>query len=64
MADATRQSGWAEHEREQRRSWLRLTPRQRLDWLWEARSFAKRAEEARRRVAGSPTAPSTTDRQG
>jgi hypothetical protein len=44
MADAT----WLEHEAEQRRAWLRLTPRQRLDWLWEAKSFARRAEEARR----------------
>lgn len=49
MADAPRGPGWAEHEREQRRAWLRLTFRQRLDWLWEARTFALRAEEARRR---------------
>jgi hypothetical protein len=49
MADPPRPSGWADHEREQRRAWLRLTARQRLDWLWEARGFALRAEEARRR---------------
>jgi hypothetical protein len=42
------ETGWAEHERDQRKAWLRLTPRQRLDWLWEARLFALRAEEARR----------------
>jgi hypothetical protein len=47
MADAPPEAGWLEHEREQRRAWLRLTPRQRLDWLWEAKSFARRAEEAR-----------------
>lgn len=48
MADPTGDAGWVEHEREQRRAWLRLTPRQRLDWLWLARSFALRAAEARR----------------
>jgi hypothetical protein len=49
MADPPRETGWAEHEREQRRAWLRLTARQRLDWLWEARAFSLRAEEARRK---------------
>jgi len=49
MADPPRLSGWEEHERAQRRAWLRLTARQRLDWLWEARAFALRAEEARRK---------------
>ena len=54
MADSQRPSGWAEHERAQRQAWLRLTARQRLDWLWEARAFVlralvPRAEEARRR---------------
>jgi hypothetical protein len=53
MADVTQEAGWAEHDRDQRRAWLRLTPRQRLDWLWEARSFALRAEEARRRRLAS-----------
>jgi hypothetical protein len=48
VADAASEAGWLEHEREQRQAWLRLTPRQRLDWLWEAKSFARRAEEARR----------------
>jgi len=62
MADAPSDAGWQEHEREQRRAWLRLTPRQRLDWLWEAKSFARRAEEARLAREGpatstSPTAP-------
>jgi hypothetical protein len=64
MADAPAEAGWLEHEREQRRAWLRLTSRQRLDWLWEAKSFALRAEEARRLRQGpgaqaprDPTAP-------
>jgi len=48
MADPRLDAGWIGHEREQRRAWLRLTARQRLDWLWEARTFALRAEEARR----------------
>jgi len=43
MADSTGEDAWMEHDREQRRAWLRLTPRQRLDWLWSARSFALRA---------------------
>lgn len=49
MGEDPRDAGWAEHEREQRRAWLRLTPRQRLDWLWAARVFVLRADEARRR---------------
>ena len=55
MADSPRHSGWEDHERAQRQAWLRLTVRQRLDWLWEARAFALRAEEARRKreLAGS-----------
>ena len=56
MADDRPASGWTEHEREQRRAWLRLTPRQRLDWLWEARAFVLRADEARRRQAARPAA--------
>jgi hypothetical protein len=57
MADAPRDSGWALHEREQRRAWLRLTHRQRLDWLWQARSFALRVEEAGRARAAAPAPP-------
>ena len=57
MADASAETGWLEHEREQRRAWLRLTPRQRLDWLWEARSFALRAEEASRLRATTEATP-------
>lgn len=47
-------SGWEAHEREQRLAWLALTPRQRLDWLWEAKLFARRVEEARLRAASGP----------
>lgn len=47
MADGPAETGWLEHEREQRRAWLRLTPRQRLDWLWEAKSFALQVGETR-----------------
>lgn len=55
MADPSTEAGWLEHEREQRRAWLRLTPRQRLEWLWKARTFALRAEEAKRlREAAAP----------
>jgi hypothetical protein len=49
MADSPGDDAWTEHDREQRRAWLRLTPRQRLDWLWSARSFVLRAAEARSR---------------
>jgi hypothetical protein len=60
MADSVGASGWAEHDREQRRAWLRLTPRQRLDWLWSARSFALRVAEARKqRQQAGPTAVDT-----
>lgn len=35
--------GWKAHEEEQRRSWLRLTPAQRLAWLEDAKEFAREA---------------------
>jgi len=52
-------TGWTEHEREQRVAWLRLTPRQRLDWLWQAKLFVRRAAEAREQASGPPVEPST-----
>jgi hypothetical protein len=65
MADAGRDSGWTDHERAQRRAWARLSPRQRLDWLWEAKGFARRAEEARRRrVAAEATLGADGDGEG
>jgi hypothetical protein len=44
--EATRKAAFAEHAREQQRAWLRLTYRQRLDWLWQAKRFAARALQA------------------
>jgi hypothetical protein len=46
MIDATRAASYAERVREQQRGWLRLTYRQRLDWLWQAKLFAARALQA------------------
>jgi hypothetical protein len=60
MADAPPEAAWLEHEAEQRRAWLRLTHRQRLDWLWEAKSFARRAEEARRVREADAAPPSAS----
>jgi hypothetical protein len=44
--EATRKAAFAAHAREQQRAWLRLTYRQRLDWLWQAKLFAARALQA------------------
>lgn len=44
-----RPDGWAEHGESQRRAWQATTPRQRLEWLEEAKRFAKRAQEAAKR---------------
>ncbi len=38
--------GWKDPEREQRRAWLKLSHRERLDWLWQAKLFARRALNA------------------
>lgn len=58
MVDATRPgTGWEAHEREQRLAWLQLTPRQRLDWLWQAKLFAQRVAEARRREGAGVASP-------
>jgi hypothetical protein len=46
MDEATRKAAFAEHAREQQNAWLRLTYRQRLDWLWQAKLFAARALQA------------------
>jgi len=60
MADSTRDRGWAEHERQQRQAWLRLTSRQRLEWLWQARTFSLRAEAAERLPSTTATDPTAT----
>ncbi len=50
-----REDGWKKHEREQRERWARLTYRERLDWLQQAKDFARRAIEsaAKRRRSGA-----------
>jgi hypothetical protein len=48
-------TGFEAHRRAQQRAWLRLSYRQRLDWLEQAKRFAARAvatARARRRRAG------------
>ncbi len=58
MVDAPRPgTGWDAHEREQRLAWMQLTPRQRLDWLWQAKLFARRVAEARQRGAPGEAGP-------
>jgi hypothetical protein len=53
MAENTPESGFERHRREQRRAWLRLSYRERLEWLEQAKRFATRAlEAARARRAG------------
>ncbi len=55
MDEATRNGAFAAHAREQQRAWLRLTYRQRLDWLWQAKLFAARAlRAAEQRRASKP----------
>jgi hypothetical protein len=44
--EATRKAAFAEHASAQQRAWMRLTYRQRLDWLWQAKLFAARALRA------------------
>ena len=45
--------GWAAHEEAQHQEWLRSTFRQRLEWLEQAKRFAKAAAAATRvRPAG------------
>jgi hypothetical protein len=46
--------GWKVHEQAQRRAWLSLSYRQRLDWLWQAKMFAARALGAAQRKNDQP----------
>jgi len=57
MAEAA--NAWTEHAREQLRRWARLTPQQKLDWLWQAKLFAEKArQQARlRRKRPGPALP-------
>ncbi len=52
----SRPDGWKAHEEEQRRSWLRLTPAERLAWLEGAKEFAREALGAAHRNASTKTA--------
>jgi hypothetical protein len=53
--------GWRQHDEEQRRAWRSLSPRQRLRWLEQAKSFVRRAlasaRERRRRASDAKSAP-------
>lgn len=40
MVEAKQSEGWRAREREQLQAWLKLSYRQRLDWLWQAKLFA------------------------
>jgi hypothetical protein len=43
VVEAKPSDGWRAREREQLQAWLKLSYRQRLDWLWQAKLFAERA---------------------
>jgi hypothetical protein len=43
MAEAA--DAWTKHSREQLLRWARLTPQQKLDWLWQAKLFAAKARQ-------------------
>ena len=46
MTDVKQPDSWREHEQEQLQAFLKLSYRQRLDWLWQAKLFAERARLA------------------
>lgn len=49
------QDGWARNEGDQRRAWLQLTPKERLEWLEGALEFASKYLGAARKKKGIPT---------
>jgi hypothetical protein len=51
-AERPASSGYDAHRDAQRRAWLRLSYRQRLDWLEQAKRFAARALAAARARSG------------
>jgi hypothetical protein len=51
--------GWELHRREQLRQWRRLSPQQRLHWLWQAKQFAAKAAQARAAKRAQQPARST-----
>ncbi len=52
-AEGPPEDGWMRHRDEQLRSWLRLTPEQRLEWLEGAKEFAREALGAANRRPGA-----------
>lgn len=48
MGEPDPRASFEAQRREQRRAWLRLTPRERLEWLEQAKRFAARAVGAAR----------------
>ena len=65
MDEEARRAAFAEHARQQRRAWLRLTPQQRLEWLWQAKLFAARSMQAaaqRRQAKTASTGQSKHER--
>jgi hypothetical protein len=48
MAEPHPSASFEAQRREQRRAWLRLSPRERLDWLEQAKRFAARSLHAAR----------------
>lgn len=51
MSETTNSRAFDDHRSEQRRAWLRLTYRQRIEWLEQAKQFAARALEAAKKRA-------------
>jgi hypothetical protein len=54
MAESKPPDGWREREREQLQTWLKLSYRQRLDWLWQAKLFAERVRREHGAEGESP----------
>ncbi len=52
MNDPRTREGFEAQRAEQRRAWLRLSHRERLAWLEQAKAFARRALEAARARRG------------
>ena len=46
MDESIKDAGWRAHDAEQLRAWRRLSYRERLTWLWQAKLFAARAMAA------------------
>ena len=46
LAEVKPSDGWRQRELEQLQAWLKLSYRQRLDWLWRAKLFAERARQS------------------